>query len=991
MKHVIAAIAAVTAVAFVPACASGASMNAVSARAPGFLAPVEAPATPWTPVIDVGFPNDGWASHAPMPSGRWAHAMASYSEGTYPNNNAYVYVIAGADASFANTGAMSRYDVTLDTWSDMAPLNPARSQISAARIGTKIYVPGGYGGSFSPVATLSIYDIASDTWTTGATLPQATGDYAIGTYSDRFLYVIGGYSGSADLNTVQVYDTTTNTWQIGTPKPGTAAAGLRGGIAGNRIIVAGGYSQTLGTELADTVVGTIDPVTPTNIAWTVTTPYPGGTVGRFGAGVPVAAGPAQGASALNVVIFTGGDPSGQGIATKNDTWLYDFNTDSWKSGPTKPTAVSNIDNMAGVASGGKVSMVSTGGYDGNVIVAVNEWLELGQEAPADVALAMSDGGTPIQRGATVVYALDYTVSGPGSAPAVSISDTVPAGTAFDAAASTPGWTCTPDASAGSACVFSLGDLADASSGTVQFALDSIAPVAPATTQIVNTAIISTVATLAPEQDTANNQATVTTPYFVPAILDLTGGSPQTATVDTAFATPLEVHVADANGIPLVGVAIDFSGPAAGASAALSASTTTTDVNGDASIGATANAISGAYTIAANVAGYAGIAPVAFALANSAGAPAILSVISGSPQSTPIATAFTVPLVAQVRDANNNPVAGATVAFAVPTSGPSATLSASSPVTDANGIVAITAVANQEVGAYGVDASVPSTALTAPFALTNLVADVALSASIDDLRDFAQYGHTLDYIITVSNAGASDAHHVNVASVLPAQVDVAYATWSCLIANGCVASGSGNLSDADVTVPAHGLVAWILSAPILFDSAEVPVVTTVSASSPDQVAAATASDSTILVIFRDGVDRGYADGADGIVGEPQKMTLRSNAEMKLALPPNTSGNAIDTVLDARSPGASGFRIDRLTHADATWLRLVAISAAGTEQATTWLRVDTHGDVALRLVVDAGRGSVALVNGGRSVQLELGKLGVDAAYSVNAVTFIPPARH
>ncbi len=987
MKHVAAAVVAVVAVCFAAILGAPSALaqsnNTVSARAPGFTAMAETrpPGLSQAPVISAGFPNNGWLSRTPMPGARWGHAMASYSTGAYPTNASYVYVISGSDASFANTSTVSRYDVTLDSWSNVAPMTPARLQISAARIGGKIYVPGGYGGSFSPTTTLSVYDIATDVWTTGAALPQATGDYAIGVYADRYVFVIGGYSGSADLNTVQIYDSTNNTWQLGTTKTGTAVAGLRGGIVGNRIVVAGGYSQTLGTEVADAVVGTIDPVTPTSIAWAAAAAYPGGTVGRLGAGVPFAAGPAQGVSALNFVLFTAGDPSGAGTAVKNDTWLFDFNTGTWKSGPVKPTGVSNIGNIVGVASGGKLSMVSTGGYDGTTVTAVNEWLEFGYEEPSDVALTMSGGGAPIHPGDTVVYALNYTATGPGSAPAVTISDTVPSGTMFNAAASAPGWACTPDASAGSTCIVSLGNLPDASAGSVTFALNSITPLPPGTTQIVNAASISTVGTFAQEQNLANNQASVTTLYVLPATLDVASGTPQSATIGTAFATPLGVHVADVDGNPYSGVVVDFAAAAGGANALLSSLTAITDSNGNASVSATANTTAGAYTISASIAGYSGIAQVSFALSNTAGAAAALSIIGGSPQATPIGTAFTMPLGVQVRDVGNNPVAGMDVTFAAPGSGASALLSTTSVTTDANGIATITAIANEVVGAYTVSANVAGVASAGTFALTNLMPDVALSASIDDHRDFAQYARTLDYIITIKNAGTSDARHVVVSSALSAQIDVAYAGWSCLGSGTCVASGTGELSDTDVTIPAHGSVAWILSAPILSDASDATVMTTVSATSPDQINAATASDTTTLVIFRDGVDRPYADGAENVPFELLAMPLRAGSDMKVPLPPITSGQAVDTVLNARIPGASGFRLDRLTHADATWLRLVAVDAVQHEQATPWIRIDNGADVVLHLAASDTSGSIMLVNGAQSARLDLGSVGADPTYTVS----------
>ncbi|HEY6940131.1 hypothetical protein [Dokdonella sp.] len=512
-----------------------AALAAVFASAvvtPCALAQVHTPAaSPWRvdpsrsvpapgPIVTGAFPTEGWTSRTVMPSARWGHAMASYMSGTWPDNDAYVYVISGGDASFANTSLMSRYDVTFDSWADLAPMTPARLQIGAARVGTKIYVPGGYAGSFAPTSILSVYDIVTGLWQPGPSLLQATGDYAIGSYADRYVYVIGGYSGSADLNTVQVFDTAMNAWSSATPKIGSAVAGLRGAIVGNHIIVVGGYSQALAASLADAYVGTIDSGDPNVITWAPIASYPGGTVGRLGVGVPVAAGPALGASGLDIVIFTGGDPDGGGISVKHDSWIYDFNDGAWKSGPDKPTGVSNIGTIAGVASGGKLHLVSTGGYDGVAVVNVNEWLTLGDEAPPDLALAGSANGATVDPGGTLVYTLDYSVGVPGSAADVTITESVPTGTTFNATASSAGWTCVPDGSAGSDCVYSLGTLAGGASGSVQFAVDTIYPVPAGLVQIDNDAAIATVAPFGPEQDLANNSVAIATPF--------TGGAVQVA-------------------------------------------------------------------------------------------------------------------------------------------------------------------------------------------------------------------------------------------------------------------------------------------------------------------------------------------------------------------------------------------------------------------------------------------------------------------------------
>lgn len=93
-----------------------------------------------------------------------------------------------------------------------------------------------------------------------------------------------------------------------------------------------------------------------------------------------------------------------------------------------------------------------------------------------------------------------------------------------------------------------------------------------------------------------------------------GGSQQTPVL-AAFASSLDVRVADAGDVPLSGLTVNFSVPMTGASAVLSSTSAVTDVNGIASITATANATAGSYAAQANVAGVA--TPASFALTNTA--------------------------------------------------------------------------------------------------------------------------------------------------------------------------------------------------------------------------------------------------------------------------------------------------------------------------------------------------------------------------------------
>jgi hypothetical protein len=212
----------------------------------------------------------------------------------------------------------------------------------------------------------------------------------------------------------------------------------------------------------------------------------------------------------------------------------------------------------------------------------------------------------------------------------------------------------------------------------------------------------------------------------PANIAATGGTPQSATVSTAFAAPLVVTVTDATDAPVSGVTVTFAAPGTGASGTFAGgvNTATTGANGEAmSVIFTANATAGAYTVSATVPGVDSSAT--FSLTNTAAAaPASITATSGTPQSATIGTAFAAPFVALVKTAGGTPVSGATVTFSTPdASGANGTFPGAAAsytaTTNANGL-ATSAVftANNVAGSYTVTAAIFGTNLSANFSLTN---------------------------------------------------------------------------------------------------------------------------------------------------------------------------------------------------------------------------------------------------------------------------------
>jgi hypothetical protein len=190
----------------------------------------------------------------------------------------------------------------------------------------------------------------------------------------------------------------------------------------------------------------------------------------------------------------------------------------------------------------------------------------------------------------------------------------------------------------------------------------------------------------------------------PSSIAVVSGGSQSAVVQGAFAAPLVAVVRDSTSFALPNVTVTFAAPSsAGASAALGATSVTTNASGQASVTATANTVAGTYAVAASAPGVGSAA--SFALANLAGVAAHIALTGGATQTTVVGAPFGAPIVASVTDTFGNPVSGATVTFAAPGSGASAALATPMPSTSAQGLAQSTVIANTVAGNYSVSASI----------------------------------------------------------------------------------------------------------------------------------------------------------------------------------------------------------------------------------------------------------------------------------------------
>jgi uncharacterized repeat protein (TIGR01451 family) len=139
----------------------------------------------------------------------------------------------------------------------------------------------------------------------------------------------------------------------------------------------------------------------------------------------------------------------------------------------------------------------------------------------------------------------------------------------------------------------------------------------------------------------------------------------------------------------------------------------------------------------------------------------------------------------------------------------------------------------------------------------VAAGLDLSIAIDDDRDFAQGGGTVEYTIVVHNAGPNAAVGAQVKDLLP--FNLVDASWTCTPDAGasCTPAGDGDIDDM-VTLPMGATLTYLLDATVVADP-EVPIENSVSVSAPVGVPDANGTNNSATDIDAVGI---FADGFGG---------------------------------------------------------------------------------------------------------------------------------
>lgn len=181
--------------------------------------------------------------------------------------------------------------------------------------------------------------------------------------------------------------------------------------------------------------------------------------------------------------------------------------------------------------------------------------------------------------------------------------------------------------------------------------------------------------------------------------------------------------------------------------------------------------------------------------------------------------------------------------------------------------------------------------------------------------------------------------------------------------------TGALVETGLNIPANQSITWLLSVPARVDATQNDVQATLSvlANGNDLDVA----DEAILVIYRNGFNTAYGDGAQAASVLTPEGGWHHGAMVAVDVDP---GQDSGVQALARSSWEGGWMmLDQLANGDQRWMRLRAAMPDASERATAWLAWRTDDTPHLGLTIDEdGAAMFHLVLGDATAELSPGVL-------------------
>lgn len=287
-----------------------------------------------------------WTNGADMPEGIRAGNIESH----ITDGEGFIYLFGGRNDHDIISDKSYRYNLSDNSWEEMANVPTPILGSSSAKIGKDIYIIGGMVTTPGTVTKkVYKYSTATDSWSqvSDTILPYTDGDAVA--YQDSLIYTVGSYNSEKTF----VYNTNTDTWREGTavPSPGFALSYGALSVYGNKLIYVGGSNGTFSSTYWNNVwIGEIDQNDRSVIAWTQAAPFPGETRTFF-----------ELRPWANGLILIGGTTDNTFDTFTNENYLYNPQTDTWTELTPKPTAW-NTGNAASIFIDNSWKLFCTGGF-----------------------------------------------------------------------------------------------------------------------------------------------------------------------------------------------------------------------------------------------------------------------------------------------------------------------------------------------------------------------------------------------------------------------------------------------------------------------------------------------------------------------------------------------------------------------------------------------------------------------------------------------------